>query len=270
MNAVSRPLLILAACLVCPAALASPPASAVFKNHQAKHLIGLKVENEDGISLGKLKNFVIDTSSSSVIYALVSSGGGLSGIGAQTKVVPASSFTPTTAKRGVTCVNIIQKKWEALPVYKKGDLPKLADYQHYRALFASVGVSFSPGQHAPALAPTGHSSSQSQTVSPSLVLATDLFGNTVADAQGQSVGIINDLLLDTSRDRPPIALTSTGTMLHRGQTLAIPLSSLKPAGKNKVSANIALTSLSTPPLLTPEIWARSSRQDSALYRFAAR
>ena len=271
MNVVSKPLVLFVACLLSLAALASPRSStAVFRNNQAKHLIGLKVENEDGISLGKLENFIIDAPSGTVIYALVSSGGGFTGIGAQTKVIPASSFTPATAKRGVTCVNIIQKNWERLPVYKKGDLPKLADYERYRALFASLGLSFSPGRRVPTLTPTGHSNSRSRAIAPSLVLATDLLGGSLIDGRGESLGQINDLLLDTSRDRPAVVLTSTGRMLRKGQTLAIPLSSLQPAGRKKLSANFSLASVPNAPLLTPETWGRKSPADSEIYRFAAR
>ena len=271
MNAVSKPLILFVACLLSLAALASPPSStAVSRNNQAKHLIGLKVENEDGISLGKLKNFVIDSSSGTVIYALISSGGGFTGIGAQTKVIPASSLTPATAKRGVACVNIIQKNWQRVPMYKKGELPKLADYERLSALFASVGLSFAPGRHASALAPTGQSNSHFRTFSPSLALATDFFGADITDARGQSLGEINDLLLDTSGVRPAVAVTSTGHLLHKGHTLAVPVHSLQPAERNKFSTNISLTSEANAPLLTPETWGARNPSNSPLYRFATK
>src|SRR5205823_14011670 len=72
---------------------------AQFQPYLVSRLIGLKVEDIDGERLGRVNNLVLDMQSGQPRYAIISSGG-LLGIRAKHRVVPASILSIATAKKG--------------------------------------------------------------------------------------------------------------------------------------------------------------------------
>src|SRR5215471_13459034 len=46
-----------------------------LQNSCVRNLLGMRVENEDGQQMGNLVDFVVDTQSGQLVYALLSSGG---------------------------------------------------------------------------------------------------------------------------------------------------------------------------------------------------
>ena len=93
------------------------PVPKKFYPLRVNQLIGLKAENRDGQTLGRLRDFVIDLPSGEVKLVLFSSGGYL-GIGTKWKAVPPEMVSAATAKRDVLAVETTRSEWSKRPNFK--------------------------------------------------------------------------------------------------------------------------------------------------------
>ncbi|HSU56142.1 MAG TPA: PRC-barrel domain-containing protein [Candidatus Dormibacteraeota bacterium] len=84
--------------------------------NQASECLGQTVENEDGETLGRLKDLVVDISTGELKSALISHGG-FAGLGAHWKVVRATAISRATAKRRVLSTTLARKEWEKSPSF---------------------------------------------------------------------------------------------------------------------------------------------------------
>src|SRR5260221_5305299 len=111
-----------------PQTAPSPQPQLVLSNHRISHLRGMKVEDYDGETLGTLKDFVIDMGPGEVKYALVSFGG-LSGMVASLRIVPAQRLSMATTKRETLSLDIPKFRWKRAPSFKSADLAELTQSQ---------------------------------------------------------------------------------------------------------------------------------------------
>src|SRR5437773_8277766 len=81
-------------------------AGQLIQNDLVRHIIGMSVENQDGERLGRIKDFVADTQSGQVRYAIVSTGGILLGVGSHLKVLPARALSMATAKKDTVALEL--------------------------------------------------------------------------------------------------------------------------------------------------------------------
>ena len=103
-------------------------------------LVGCKVENMKGESLGKIESMMLDLSEGRIIYSVLSFGGFL-GLGDKLFPVPvdALSFRWDSKGKLERCVLDVEKETlKNAPGYDKGELPSAADrtfatkvYTHY-------------------------------------------------------------------------------------------------------------------------------------------
>src|SRR6266478_10220685 len=118
--------------LACSAGLAqtnsSPPPQLILSNHRISHLEGMKVEDYDGETLGTLKDFVVDMQAGEIKFALVSLGG-LSGMVASLRIVPAPRLSMATTKRETLSLDIPKFRWKRAPSFKRADLAELSQSQ---------------------------------------------------------------------------------------------------------------------------------------------
>src|SRR5262249_46660142 len=95
------------------AGLASTPARPAtvpeLRELLASRLIGKTIENEDALELGKLRDFIISTDTGRPLYAVVSSGG-VAGLKARRRLVPAPALSLASAKRSVLYLEVPWKK----------------------------------------------------------------------------------------------------------------------------------------------------------------
>lgn len=83
-------------------------------------LKGKKVTGADKAELGKIEDFVIDTQSGKIVYAVVSSGGKL-GLGDDLRLLQQSSLQASTTGEEFTA-DVDKSAFEAMPVISKDDL----------------------------------------------------------------------------------------------------------------------------------------------------
>jgi len=100
-------------------------------------IIGSKVINLKGETLGKIENLVIDIDTGRIVYAVLESGGFL-GIGDKLLPVPWESLAALPSE-GLFFLNQSKEQMEKAPAFDKNKLPNMADmnwgegiFKHYR------------------------------------------------------------------------------------------------------------------------------------------
>lgn len=91
----------------------------------ADSLKGNKVRNAQGENLGKVEDFMLDTSTGKVSYAVLSFGG-LFGIGDKLFAVPLQAMTPDTENHEFV-LNESKERLERAPGFDKDNWPKTGD-----------------------------------------------------------------------------------------------------------------------------------------------
>lgn len=217
-----------------------PQPQLVLGNHRISHLEGMKVEDFDGETLGTLKDFIVDMQAGEIKYALVSLGG-LSGMVAKLKIVPAQKLSMATAKRETLSLEVPKFRWKRAPSFKKADLAALSQTQRAQQIYQfyalTPGEPKMTGKHslrpASELTPTGRQASRTAPATPriaALQLASDVIGKTVISSQNKNLGKISDLLIDLTAERPTVAFLSV-----KKRTFALSLHRLTLTAANKLS-----------------------------------
>src|SRR5439155_522043 len=80
-------------------------------------ITGLTLENLDGEKLGKIKDLIVTLPSGDVRYVVVTTGG-LMGIAAHTKIVPAPAVSLATAKSRTASLDISLRRWKDAPQFR--------------------------------------------------------------------------------------------------------------------------------------------------------
>lgn len=106
-------------------------------NLSATTIVGTKVENPQGESLGNIKEVMIDTVSARVSYLVLSFGGFL-GLGDKYFAIPWEAFTIDTDEQ--TFVLDVQKeKLENAPGFDKENWPTNADHGYISSVYEYYG-----------------------------------------------------------------------------------------------------------------------------------
>lgn len=142
---------------------------------------GQKITGANGEDLGKVNDFVVDTQSGKVAFAVVSSGGFL-GMGDKLRLVEHNSLQPQVAAEGFTA-QMDKVAFEALPVITQQDLDagKISTDQKKAAPRSS---SSSASSSSSGMSQTGH-----------YALASKLSGKNVRAGEREA-GSINDIVID--------------------------------------------------------------------------
>ena len=172
-------------------------------------------------------------------------------MGRSVKLARTPALSMETAKRGILALELTKGGWQALPQFRRNELPRLSTPEEKR------GPANSRGSSAPAPSPTGRDRSQPRLVS-------DLIGKPVLDSAQHKLGKISDVLVDLSGQRPAVVILSAGG-LPRRTALAIPVPALDgdPDGHlifNHPSVNEA-------PWFTWTAWEASRTNSNSLYRY---
>jgi len=105
-------------------------------------VVGCKIENPKGESLGKVESLMVDLSDGRILYAVLSFGGFL-GMGDKLFPVPLSSFSFRTDKEGrlERCIlNVDKDTLKNAPGYERDKLPDSADRTFASKVYTHYGV----------------------------------------------------------------------------------------------------------------------------------
>ena len=101
-------------------------------------IIGSKVINLKGETLGKIENLVVDIDTGRIVYAVLESGGFL-GIGDKLFPVPWESLASLPSE-GIFFLNQSKEQMEKAPAFDKDNLPNMADVHWGERIFKHYGV----------------------------------------------------------------------------------------------------------------------------------
>jgi hyperosmotically inducible protein len=234
--------------------------SFILRN-QATRIIGLNLENTDGEKLGKIKDLAIVTPSGEVKYVLVSSGG-LLGVAAHTKIVPAGAVSLATTKVGTACLEIGPRKWKTAPLFNQKSYAELSDGRHA----AEIEQFYFGRNKAPAarrMAPTG--AGAVHTGGPLVLrLASELVGRRVQGPGRENIGVLSDLLVDLQGAKPTFGIIWAHRQSRKDYTFAVAYHALGFDGiRFTTSANAAM--LERASSFNPKVWA--APEPNAIYRY---
>jgi sporulation protein YlmC with PRC-barrel domain len=101
-------------------------------------IIGSKVINAKGETLGKIENLVVDIDTGRIVYAVLESGGFL-GIGDKLFPVPWESLAALPSE-GIFFLNRTKEQMEKAPAFDKKNLPNMGDMRWGEGIFKHYGV----------------------------------------------------------------------------------------------------------------------------------
>ena len=101
-------------------------------------IIGAKVINVKGETLGKIENLVVDIDTGRIVYAILEFGGFL-GIGDKLFPVPWVTLAALPSE-GIFFLNQSKEQMEKAPAFDKNNLPNMMDMQWGEGIFKHYGV----------------------------------------------------------------------------------------------------------------------------------
>ena len=101
-------------------------------------IIGSKVINVKGETLGKIEDLVVDIDTGRIVYAVLDSGGFL-GIGSKLFPVPWESLAALPSE-GIFFLNQSKEQMEKAPAFEKNNLPNMGDMHWGQDIFKHYGV----------------------------------------------------------------------------------------------------------------------------------
>ena len=101
-------------------------------------IIGSKVINGKGETLGKIEDLVVDIDTGTIMYAVLDSGGFL-GIGSKLFPVPWESLAALPSE-GIFFLNQSKEQMEKAPAFEKDNLPNMRDMRWGEGIFKHYGV----------------------------------------------------------------------------------------------------------------------------------
>ncbi len=170
---------------------------------QASDIVGKGVQNPEGQYLGVVRDLMIDPQGGGVAFAILSHGGVL-GIPTKFVAAPFSAFTFNSGK-GVYVLDMSREKLDLAPGFDRGQWPQHTDRAWETDVYRYYGETPAWGESDEAMA-----AGQSQAYR-----YTEIRGTTVRNLQGEKLGFIRDLVVD-SEGHVPEAVISHGGFLGVG------------------------------------------------------
>src|SRR5262245_24527429 len=104
-----------------------------LKPIKTSRLIGMRVENRDGVEFGSVRDLALDLRGGRIQYALVASGGFL-GVHSRLRPVPPRLLSAATAKRDTLSVKLGREDWDRAPTFRLSELQTLTRPDRFRAI----------------------------------------------------------------------------------------------------------------------------------------
>ena len=101
-------------------------------------IVGSRVINEKGETLGKIENLVVDIDSGRILYAVLGSGG-LLGFGDKLFPVPWEALAALPSE-GIFFLNKSKEQMEKAPFFSKNNLPDMTDLHWGEDIFKHYGI----------------------------------------------------------------------------------------------------------------------------------
>jgi sporulation protein YlmC with PRC-barrel domain len=192
--------------------------------YRASTIIGRWVKNKEGEYLGRITDLMIDPQNGGKAFAVLSRGGVL-GIPLRFVAVPFQALASSDEKH-VYLLDVSKEKIDAAPSFDRDHWPDVADRGWETDTYRYYGLTPHWGESGGPVAPLqGKAARYRQIV-----------GMSVKNQQGEELGKINDVVID-SQGHVPLAILAHGGFWGMGEKLfAVPFRALsfEPKGKDFV------------------------------------
>ncbi len=190
-------------------------------------LIGRDVTNPNGQKLGSIDDIVLTTDQSRVSYAALSVGGVL-GIGDKLYAIPWHALKMSEDGKTIT-LNVDRGRLEQATGFDKKNWPEAGDEQ-WTAAAGETAVKDATGKSGEAIKPDesrmGHDAGKAMPMWARRI--TQLNGTTVRNLQGDDLGSIENVIVDTREHRTVYAILASGGVLGVGEKMvAVPWSAIE-------------------------------------------
>jgi len=219
--------------------------------HRASEVVGAEVKNLKGDKLGKVEELVLDPSSGSIEYAVISFGGFL-GMGDKLFAVPFTLLkapeVPEGSKLAYFTYDVDKSKMEKAPGFDKNNWPDIhsSDWRGMVDMFYGT--------------PSSRAIDKNKEFR--LCKASELLDMDVRNAANDDVGEIKELVLDPRGHRVTYFVMKSGGFLGIGDKLfAIPWAALTvdtKEKKEKLLLNVTKDRLKTAPEYVAKDWDHMS------------
>lgn len=250
--------------------------SELLRKGSANEMTGMAVTNRSGENLGRIKDFVIDTQSGQVVYAVVGSGG-VAGIGEKLHAVPVQALSHSTAgDRESMTLDVEASRWAQAPRFSKDRLTSLQQDQQGRSIHEYYGQTWRAGPSVSMNNPVRNQGSQAGTTAGRqetrsldtqsqggrLALASNLIGKNIRSGS-QSVGEIEDVIVQLESGSAAALLDPDNDFAGSDQKYIVPLNRLTLSENNMLTANLQRSDFSSARTVSGGSWA-TGQSDSLI------
>jgi sporulation protein YlmC with PRC-barrel domain len=228
---------------------------------RAYQMLGMNVYNDQNQKLGDIDDMVLTGGQNRISYAVLSRGGVL-GMGDKLFAIPWTSLQQRSLEKDRLFLNIDPDRLAKAPYFDKKNWPDSADTSYwgqvetfYRSDEALPARAQVPAENMAAGAPANMNTPMEKGL-PWTRRVSAVIGADVKNPQSESLGDINDLVINAKTGKVQYAVLSFGGWLGIGDKLfAIPIESLQGAsGHEYFVLNVSKDRLKTAPGFDKKQW----------------
>ncbi len=222
--------------------------------YRASTIIGSWVKNKEGDYLGRITDLLIDPQNGGKAFVVLSHGG-VPGIPMSFDAVPFHALT-LSEENHVYILDVSKQKMTAAPSFPRGQWPDVANREWQTGIYRYYGENPQWGESYEPMAQISAANRYDQIV-----------GASVKNQQGEELGKVRDLLIDSQGHVPMAILTHGGFWGLGGKLVAVPFRALsfEPKGKDFV-LNSTKEKLDNAPAFKMSDLSHKKRPDD-LYQF---
>lgn len=211
--------LLIGAVVVMPGAAAQDVSPPLYK---MSTIIGRAVESQHGNEVGQISEVVMEATTGNVAYAVVASDGFV-GLGEKLFAIPWRALQQPIAAQTFR-LDMTEEQLKQAPGFDKDNWPDLEDRHWGDTIHAYYGQSPYWGQHLPPKT----SREAEEPVPQRLLRASHVLKSEVMNLQGQRLGDIEEVVIDTAAGKVAYVVLSAKQLLGLGEKwFAIPWHTLQ-------------------------------------------
>ncbi len=212
-----------------PSAATVRVASADDAKHTADKLSGQKLRGQDGKEVGTIKDFLVDSRSGQIRYAVVSSGG-FFGLGDRLRLVPYEMLQTGGDGEGFTTA-VTKQQLESAPTVDNQDLAEarvtLDAQQQQQAQQALSGNGGEAGTSMTSASSTGFASTETQGSQGNEFLRASKIKDSEVQANGSRIGSIENIVIEQGGGEAMALVDPEASIGADDQKFLVPLSQIQ-------------------------------------------
>ncbi len=230
----------------------------VARVHAAEHrrasvIIGMDIMNMQDEKVGSVDDLAVDLSSGRVTAVIISSGGFL-GIADELSIIPPSALTLTDDNDAFSA-NLTKDQLTNAPRFQGSKYPDLNDQKYMSNVCTAYQAEpYLDSVRADTTADAGRR----------VLRASEILGMDVNNHLDETIGDINELILNRSLDRITSVVVSSGGFLGIGNTLSMLPSETVTTTKDAVLVNATRETLEGSPRFAENEWPERMNEPSYL------